>query len=109
MPIAVIVDAAGLLEHASQLDAARAHVVDVGAGGFVTALKGALFHGLAPEDFGVAVRVEGRVDVDEIDAGGGEPGELVEIVAAIDGAGIHERGGFCGSHAADAYGPPGAG
>ena len=68
VPVAVVVEAAGLLEHAGEFDAARAHVVDVGAGVLVPVLEGALLLGLAPEDFVVAVRVERRVDVDEVDA-----------------------------------------
>ena len=102
VPVAVVVEAAGLFEHAGQFHAARAHVVDIGAGAVVAVLKCALLLGLASEDFVVAVRVKGRVDVDEIDALRGELLELVEIVAAINGAGVHEGGGFCGSHAADA-------
>ena len=90
VPVAVVVEAAGLLEHAGQFDAPRAHVVDVSLGALVPVLEGALFLGLASEDFVVAVRVEGWVDVDEIDAGGGQLAELVEIVAAIDDAGIDE-------------------
>ena len=32
VPVAVVVEGAGLLEHAGEFDAARAQVVDVGAG-----------------------------------------------------------------------------
>ena len=90
VPVAVVVEGAGLFEHAGELDTARAHVVDVDAGAFVPVLKGALLLCLAPEDFVVAVGVEGRVDVDEIEAVGGELAELVEVVAAIDDAGVEE-------------------
>ena len=69
MPVAVVVEAAGLLEDAGQFDAARAHELDVGLGGLVAILEGALLLRLAPEDFVVAVRVERRVDVDQVDAG----------------------------------------
>ena len=68
VPVAVIVEAAGFLQHAVQFDAARAHVVDVGLGRFVTVFEAAFLLRLAPEDFVVAVRVERRVDVDQIDA-----------------------------------------
>ena len=59
---------------------------------------------LAPEDFVVAVGVKGRVYVDEVHAGVGELTQLVEVVAAVDDAGVHEgrrfasRGGL--GHAA---------
>ena len=49
---------------------------------------------LAPEDFVIAIGVEGRIDVDQIDAGVGKLGELFEpnstTFAAIDDKG----GGF---------------
>src|SRR5205085_10934491 len=35
VPVAVVIKAAGLLEHSMQLDAAGAHVLDVGLGRFV--------------------------------------------------------------------------
>ena len=57
-------------------------------------LKGPFFPGLAPEDFVVAVGVKGRVDVDQIDAPIGEPGELFEVVAAVDDARVDQRGRF---------------
>ena len=60
VPVAVVVEAAGLLEHAGQLDATRAHVVDVGGRGGVAVLERPLFLGLAPEDLVVAVAVERR-------------------------------------------------
>ena len=33
--------------------------------------------------------VEGRVDVNEIDAGGGQLLELLQMIAAINDAGVH--------------------
>ena len=39
VPVAVVVEAAGLLEHAGQFDAARAHEVDVGLRRFVAVLE----------------------------------------------------------------------
>ena len=41
-----------------------------------------------------AVGVEGGIDVDEVDAGVGELLELLQVVAAVDDAGIDERAGF---------------
>ena len=76
-----------------EFDAAGAHEVDVGLGGGVAVLEGALLLGLAPEDLVVAVGVEGRVDVDEVHAGVGELAELVEVVAAVDDAGIDQGRG----------------
>ena len=57
-------------------------------------VEGALFLGFAPEHLVVAVRVERRVDVDEIHAGVRQVAELVEVVAAVDHPGIDERAGF---------------
>src|ERR1035437_7342329 len=91
VPVAVVIKAAGLFEDAGELHAARAHVVNVGAGGFVAVFKGALLLGLAPEDFVVAVGVEGRVNVNQIHAGVWQLGELFQIVAAINDAGVHQR------------------
>ena len=91
VPVAVVVEAAGFLEDAVEVLAAGAHVVDVGAGGFVAVFEGAFFLGLAPEDFVVAVGVEGGIDVDEVHALGGEFGELFEVVAAVDDAGVDQR------------------
>ena len=80
VPVAVIVKAAGLLEHAGELDAARAHVVDVGLCAGVAVLEGALLLRLAPEDFVIAVGVERRIDVDQVNALIGELGKLFEVV-----------------------------
>ena len=49
-----------------------------------------LFLGLAPEDFVIAIGVEGRIDVDQIDAGVGELLELFEVVAAVDDARVEQ-------------------
>ena len=103
VPVAVVVEAAGLLEDAGELDAAGPHVVDVGLRGGVAVFEGPLLLGLAPEDFVVAVGVERRIDVDQVDAGIGQLGELFEVVAAVDDAGVEQgrrftrsRGGGCG-------------
>ena len=42
----------------------------------------------------VAVGVEGRVNVNQIHAVVGQPGELFQIVAAINDAGVEKGGGF---------------
>ena len=91
--LAVVIKAAGLFEDAGQFHATRAHVVNVGAGGFVAVFKGALLLGLAPKDLVVAVGVEGRVNVDEVNAFLRQFGELFQIVAAVNDARVHERGG----------------
>ena len=72
------------------MHAARAHVVNVSLGVLVAVFKGALLLGLAPEDLIIAVGVEGRVNVNQIHAGIGQLGELFQIVAAIDDAGVEE-------------------
>ena len=69
------------------------HVINVSPGVLVPVFKGTLLLGLAPEDFVVAVGVEGWVDVDQVHARGRELGELFEVVAAVDDAGVHQRGG----------------
>ena len=74
----------------------RAHVVNVSLGVLVAVFKGALLLGLAPEDFVVAVGVEGRVYVNQIHAGIGQLGELFQIVAAIHDAGVEEAEGLAG-------------
>jgi len=62
--------------------------------------EGAFFLCFAPEDLVVAVGVEGRVDIDEVDTFIGELFQLVEVVAAIDDTRIEEGrwfGGLCSS------------
>lgn len=91
VPVAVIIEAAGFLEDAVQLDAAGAHVVDVGLGRFVAVGEAPLLFCLAPEDFVVPVRVEGRVDVDQIDARLRQLSKLLQVIPAIDDARVEER------------------
>ena len=67
---------------------------DVGSGGGVAVFEGALFLGLSSEDLVVAIGVEGGIDIDEVDAAVGELAKLVEVVAAVDDAGIEERRRF---------------
>ena len=88
--LAVVIKAAGFFEDAGELDAARAHVVNVSLGVLVAVFKGALLLGLAPENFVVAIGVEGRINVNQIHAGVGQLGELFQIVAAINHAGVEE-------------------
>jgi hypothetical protein len=56
--------------------------------------KGAFLVGLAAEDFVVAVGVEGRLNVNQVNAGVRQFGGLFENVAAVDDASIEEGGGF---------------
>jgi len=51
---------------------------------------------LVEHDLDVAVGVEGRVNVNQIHAGVGQLGELFQIVAAINDAGVEEGGRFGG-------------
>ncbi len=62
--------------------------------------KAPLLLRLAAEDFVVSVRVERRIDVDEVDAAGRKLPQLVEVVAAVDDAGVDD-GGWFGGHAAE--------
>jgi hypothetical protein len=97
--VAVVIEAAGFLEDTGELDAAGTHVLDVSLRGGVAVFEGSLLLGLAPEDFVVAVGVERGIDVNQINAGIGEFGELFEVVggvAAIDDACVEEGGGFAG-------------
>jgi len=73
------------------LHTAGAHVFDVGLRAGVAVFEGAFFFRFAPEDFVVAVGIERRIDVDQVDAGVGEFGELFEVVAAVDDAGVEQR------------------
>jgi len=91
VPVAMVIEAAGFLEHTGQFDTARAHVLDVRLRGCVSILEGPLFLGLAPEDLVVAVAVERRVDVDQVHAAVGKFAKLAEVVAAVDDARVDER------------------
>src|ERR1035438_8099307 len=93
VPVAVVVEAAGLFEDAGQLFATRPHVINVSPGVLVPVFKRTLLLGLAPEDFVVAVGVEGRVNVTEVHAGVGELAELFEAIAAVNEERVHQRGG----------------
>ena len=94
VPVAVIIKAAGFFEDAGELHAARAHVVNVSLGVLVAVGKGTLLPGLAPKDLVIAVGVERRVNVNQVNAGAEQFGELFQIVAAIDDAGVQKGGGF---------------
>jgi hypothetical protein len=54
----------------------------------VAVFERASFLSLAPEDLIIAVGVKRRVDIDKVNAAVGEFFKLVEVVAAIDDAGI---------------------
>ena len=92
----MVIEAAGFLEHTMQFDAAGAHVLDVGLGRFVAVLEAALLLGLTPKNFVVAIRIERRVDVDEIDTAARQLAQLIEIIAAVDNPRIEQRGRFYG-------------
>ena len=84
MPVAVVVEGAGVLQDAVQFHAAGPHKVDVSLRRGVAVLEGAFFLCLAPEDLIVAVRVERRVDINQVNALVREFLELFEIVAAVN-------------------------
>ena len=90
--LAVVIKAAGLFEDAGELDAARAHVVNVSLGVLAAVFKRALLLGLVPKNCVVAVGVEGRLNVNEVNAGVRQLGELFQIVAAINDAGVQQHG-----------------
>ena len=73
VPVAVIIKGAGFLEHAGEFTQ-RGAVVDVRLRAGVAVFEGAFLFRLAPEDFVIAIRVEGLfdlltpwIDVDQID------------------------------------------
>jgi len=86
----VVVERAGLLEHAGEVLAARPHVVDVRLRAGVPILEAPLLLGLAPEDLVVPVAVERGINVDQVYACIGQLRELFKVVAAVDDAGIKE-------------------
>jgi len=91
VPVAVIIKTGGLFQHAGQFQAPGPHEVDVCLRAGVAVRKRPLLLGLAPEDFIVAVAVERRVDVDEVNASGGQLGQLLQVVPAIHDPCIHQR------------------
>ena len=91
VPVAVIIKAAGRFEDARQLFAARAHVVNVSRGGFVAVVKPPLLARLRPEDFVVAVGIERRVDINQVDAAIRQFLQLLQIVATVDYPRIYQR------------------
>jgi len=94
VPVAVVVEAAGVFQYAVEFDASGAHEVNIGLGGGVAVVEGSFFLRLTPEDFVIPIGIERRVDVDEVNAPVGEFFELVEVVAAVDDAGVEDGGGF---------------
>ena len=92
VPIAVIVEAARLFQHTRQFHATRAHEFDVGLRGFMPVIEGPLLFRLAPKHLIVAIGIERRVNVDEVNATVRQLLELLQVVPAIDNAGVHERG-----------------
>ncbi len=55
-------------------------------------LEASLLFRLTPEDLVVAVAVEWRIDVDQVHAAIGQPGELVQAITAADDARVERRG-----------------
>ena len=72
VPVAVVVKASGFFQHAMQLHTTWAHELHVSLRGCMSIFEGAFLFRLAPEHFVVPVRIERRVDVDQIDACVGE-------------------------------------
>ena len=91
-PITMKVETARRLENAVQFDAAWAHEVDVGAGRGVAIGKGPLLLGFPPKHLVVAVGVEGRVEVGQVNAGVRQLGQFLDVVPAVDDAGVHQWG-----------------
>lgn len=94
VPVAVVVKTSGLFQDASQLDAPRPHEFDIGLRGSVTILERSFLPRLTPENFVVAVRIERRIDVDQVDRRVWQFFQLIEIVTAVDDAGVEERRTF---------------
>lgn len=82
--VAVVVETPCGLEDAGEFHAARPHVVDVRLCALVPVVEGPLLLALPPEDLVVAITVEGRVDIDQIDALLGELRQLLQVVPTID-------------------------
>ena len=92
-------EASRAFENAGELLTARAHEFDIGLRRSVAVIEGALLLGLSPEYLVVAVRIERWIDVNEVDAVVGEFLELVQIIPAVDDAGVHERRGLAAGSA----------
>lgn len=89
VPVTMIIKTAGFLEDAVQLDAAGTHKVDISLCGGVAVFEGAFFLCLAPEDLIIAVGVKRRVDIDKVNASIGEFFQLIDVIAAINDAGVN--------------------
>jgi phenylpropionate dioxygenase-like ring-hydroxylating dioxygenase large terminal subunit len=71
-------------QDARQFDAARSHVFDVRLRAGVSVLERALLLRLAPEHFVIAIGVEWRVDVLQVERRVGERAENLQIVAEVN-------------------------
>jgi len=69
-------------------------IFNVSRGGFVAVVESPFLARLRPEDFVIAIGIKRRVYVNQINAGVGQFLELIQIVAAINDAGVHERRRF---------------
>lgn len=92
VPIAVIVEAARPFQNTRQLDTTRAHEFDIGLRGLMTVIEGPRLSRFPPKHLIVAIGVEWRVDVHEVNATVRQLLELLQVVPAVDNAGIHKRG-----------------
>ena len=90
VPIAVVVKAPGRFQNSRQLHTARAHKINVSGGRGVAIFKRPFLFRLSPEDFIVAVGIEWRVNVDQINTLIWKALELVQAIATIDDLGIEE-------------------
>ena len=83
VPVAVVVEAAGGLEYPVQFRYARTHVADISHSIAVAVVEGTLFLVVAPKHFVVAVGVEGRVNIDQVNCLGWEMLKYFQAVPAI--------------------------
>jgi hypothetical protein len=90
VPIAVVIEAAGLPEDSGQFNTAGSHEVNVGLCAGMAVLETALLLGLAPEHLVIAVAIKRGVYV-QVNAGIRQLLELFQVIAAVDDAGVYER------------------
>src|ERR1017187_5980800 len=91
VPVAVVIKAARLLQHPCQLHATRPHELDIRLRRLVPVLERPSLLRLAPEHLIVPVRIERRIDVDQIDARIRQLLKLLQIVAAINDPRVQQR------------------
>jgi|SRR3990172_8664940 len=84
VPVAMVKEVARLLQHTVQFPDARTHVGDIRQRVAVAVVKSAFLGGIAPKHLVVAVRVEWRVDINQVDAFRREVPENLKAVSAVD-------------------------